>query len=70
MKKLYVIVALVLLTACGVNASSPEAGREVGQFELSGGGTARIRVMEIEGTKCIVVGRYSAVAMSCDWSKK
>lgn len=70
MKKIYLaVVALALLSACGVNADTPDMGRYVGQFELSGGGIARVRVIEVEGTKCIIAGRYSALAMSCDWGK-
>lgn len=71
MKKIYfAVVALALLGACGVNANTPEMGRYVGEFQVSGGGIARVRVIEVEGTKCIVAGRYSALAMSCDWSKQ
>lgn len=70
MRRALLALATLALTACGVAASVPEVGRLIGKFSLgNGGGIAEVRILEVGGTKCIVVGRYSALAMSCDWSK-
>jgi hypothetical protein len=40
-----------------------------GEVPLSGGGVGEVRTFEVDGTQCILVGRYSALAVSCNWSK-
>lgn len=54
-------------------ADLPEAGmgRLVGRLPSSGcrGLCIDVRVLEVDGTKCIFVGQYTATSISCDWGK-
>jgi len=76
MIKLLTLLALCLLTACKFSVDTPDVptgtGRVVGAIEMDGctNKCGVITVIEVEGTKCIVVGRYSAVAMSCNWKEQ
>ena len=73
MKTFYLIFITVFLVSCTPSTATekeyPTVGKVIGTIPMNGGGTSRVYTFEVDGTKCILVGRYSALTMSCNWNK-
>lgn len=71
----YIMAGLLmwLITGCvqDAEAEPPQVGRPIGEY-ISGAGssTMKVRLIEVEGVRCVVVdGYHHGAAMSCDWGR-
>lgn len=71
----FIIVGLFvwLITGCvqDTKADVPPVGRPIGEYHSgAGSSTMKVRMLEIEGVRCVVVdGYHHGAAMSCDWGR-
>lgn len=72
MLKLLAALAALALAGCGptIPDQPTGTGRAVGALDVPGcgpGPCGSIQMLDVEGTRCIVVTQPHGVALSCDW---
>lgn len=60
------MLTLVVMVACGPPMQLTEPDTETTRVDLPGG-TVSVVAIEKDGVKCMVVGGYNGVGISCDW---